>query len=60
MFIARQLKAGEQELEETEDIQVELHTFDDLLAMIRSGVISDALTIMALLCIAADRVRYNL
>ena len=60
LFIARQLTAGTQDLEETEDIQVELHTFDDLLAMIRSGVISDALTIMALLCIAADRARYNL
>ena len=60
LFIARQLTAGAQQLEETEDIQVELHTFDDLLAMIRSGVISDALTIMALLCIAADRARYNL
>ena len=60
LFIARQLTAGAQQLEETEDIQVELHTFDDLLAMIRSGVISDALTIMALLYIAADRSRYNL
>lgn len=60
LFIARQLTAGKQDLEETEDIQVELHTFDDLLAMIRSGFITDALTIMALLYIAADRSRYNL
>jgi ADP-ribose pyrophosphatase len=58
LFIARQLKVGIQELEETEDIQVELHTFDDLLAMVRAGEISDGLTIMALLCMAADRVRY--
>ncbi|MBB6054833.1 NUDIX domain-containing protein [Tolumonas osonensis] len=60
LFIARNLKAGQQELEDTEDIQVELHTFDDLLAMINQGVISDNLTIMALLFIAANRNQYGL
>jgi ADP-ribose pyrophosphatase len=60
LFIARQLTMGTQELEETEDIQVELHTFDNLLTMIQRGDISDSLTIMALLYIAADRTRYGL
>ena len=55
LFIARNLKAGKQELEGTEDILVELHSFDDLLAMIRHGKITDSLTIMALLMISGDR-----
>ena len=45
---------------ETEDILVELHSFDDLLAMIRHGKITDSLTIMALLMISADRNKYGL
>ncbi len=60
LFIARNLKAGKQELEETEDILVELHSFDDLLTMIRHGKITDSLTIMALLMISADRNKYGL
>ncbi|WP_051449057.1 NUDIX domain-containing protein [Tolumonas lignilytica] len=60
LFIARNLREGQQELEDSEDIQVELHTFDELLAMIKAGVISDSLTIMALLYIAANREQYDL
>jgi ADP-ribose pyrophosphatase len=59
LFIARQLEAGKQELEDTEDILVELHTFDELLRMIQQGIITDSLTIMALLYIATDRARYG-
>lgn len=59
LFIARNLKAGKQALEDTEDIQVELHTFDELLVMINRGEISDSLTIMALLFIAANRKQYG-
>ncbi len=60
LFVATELHPGRQALEETEDIQVETYPFDDVLAMVTSGLITDALTIMAILRLAIERERYGL
>lgn len=58
VFIARGLSAGVQALEATEDITVERVHFDAALARVKSGEITDAITVAALLRIAADRDSY--
>lgn len=61
LFVATQLTpTGVQELDDSEDISVELHKFDDLLAMIDAGELTDSLTIMALLTLARHRSDYQL
>lgn len=61
LFVATGLTAtGTQALDDSEDISVELHKFDDLLAMIDNGELTDSLTIMALLKLALRREQFGL
>lgn len=60
LFVATDLRPGRQALEESEDIQVENYPFDEVLAMVKDGLITDALTIMAILLLAGERGRYGL
>lgn len=60
LFVATGLTAGETELEDSEDIEVELHSYDEVMRMISSGAITDGLTIMAMLCIATQKQKYGL
>ncbi|MGL5185271.1 MAG: NUDIX domain-containing protein [Plesiomonas shigelloides] len=60
LFVATGLSQAEQTLEESEDITVERHPFDDVLQMVKSGIITDGYTIMGILCLAAERSRFGL
>jgi 8-oxo-dGTP pyrophosphatase MutT (NUDIX family) len=53
VFLARNLTQGEQELEPTEDIELMRLPLEQALAMINRGEITDALSVAALLYIAA-------
>ncbi|MBE8716153.1 NUDIX domain-containing protein [Cellvibrio polysaccharolyticus] len=54
VFIARDLYAGEQALEPTEDIEVKRLPFSEALAMVLSGEITDAISVAAILRAALD------
>jgi 8-oxo-dGTP pyrophosphatase MutT (NUDIX family) len=54
VFVARDLTEGEQALEPSEDIEVMRLPFADALAMVKRGEITDALSVAALLMIAAQ------
>jgi 8-oxo-dGTP pyrophosphatase MutT (NUDIX family) len=54
VFVARGLTQGEQALEPSEDIEVMRLPFDEALAMVKRGEITDALSVAALLMIAAQ------
>ncbi|MGL5672664.1 MAG: hypothetical protein ACRDC9_06185 [Plesiomonas shigelloides] len=58
--MATGLSQAEQTLEESEDITVERYPFDDVLQMVKSGIITDGYTIMGILCLAAERSRFGL
>ena len=60
LFVATGLTAGESELEETEDIQVEYYSFDSLLKMIQNQEITDSLTIMGLMLVQQRRNEFGL
>ncbi|MFM2476803.1 NUDIX domain-containing protein [Celerinatantimonas sp. MCCC 1A17872] len=51
LFLATQLQAGEQELEESEDISVKKLALSEAIAMVERGEITDAITIAALYAI---------
>jgi ADP-ribose pyrophosphatase len=53
LYIAKNLTAGEQCTDEDEFINVELHTLDELMEMIRKGTLYDAKTVTALCMIKA-------
>ena len=55
IFLATELAAGEQELEETEDIEVLKVPIQDAIAMAMNGEIMDAMSVAALLKIAILR-----
>jgi 8-oxo-dGTP pyrophosphatase MutT (NUDIX family) len=54
VFVARDLTEGEQALEPSEDIELLRLPFADALAMVKRGEITDALSVAALLMIAAQ------
>ena len=55
VFVAKNFVAGTQALEDSEDITVKKIHFDDALQMVYQGEITDAITVAALLRVAADR-----
>ncbi len=55
VFVARQLRAGQQQLEATEDIVVRQLPLADAIAMVRRGEITDAISVAALLRLGADQ-----
>jgi ADP-ribose pyrophosphatase len=55
LYVATGLKAGVPSLEETEDIQVEIHSFDSVLSMVLTGEITDAMSIMGILLLNQHR-----
>lgn len=52
VFVARDLYAGEQQLEATEDIELKKLPLNDAIAMVMSGEITDAISVAALLRLA--------
>ncbi len=54
VYVARELSPGLQQLEATEDIEVKKLPLRDALDMVRSGAITDAISVAALLRIALD------
>jgi 8-oxo-dGTP pyrophosphatase MutT (NUDIX family) len=54
VFVARDLCAGQQHLEATEDIEYKKLPLIDALAMVKRGEITDAISVAALLRIALD------
>lgn len=60
LFVATGLTAGNMELDDSEDIVVELYSYSEVMTMISDGVITDGLTIMAMLCIAMQKERFGL
>ena len=54
IFIARGLYAGEQRLEETEDIECKRLALKEAIAMVKRGEITDGISVAALLRIAID------
>jgi len=54
VFVARDLKEGDTAFEETEDLQVRKLPFEDAITMVRRGEITDAISVAALLRVAAD------
>jgi 8-oxo-dGTP pyrophosphatase MutT (NUDIX family) len=57
LFVARGLTAGEANPEGTEQIEVRWVAFDEAMAMVARGEISDAMTIIALQAVALERAR---
>jgi 8-oxo-dGTP pyrophosphatase MutT (NUDIX family) len=54
VFVARNLFAGEQQLEATEDIEVKKLPLTEAIEMVKRGEITDGITVAALLRIALD------
>ncbi|WP_049631604.1 NUDIX hydrolase [Cellvibrio sp. pealriver] len=54
VFVARDLFAGQQQLEATEDIEYKKLPLQDAIAMVLSGEITDAISVAALLRVALD------
>ncbi|WP_062064725.1 NUDIX domain-containing protein [Cellvibrio sp. OA-2007] len=54
VFVARDLFAGQQQLEATEDIEVKKILLVDAIEMVKRGEITDAISVAALLRIALD------
>lgn len=54
VFVARGLSAGQQQLEATEDIEVKKLPLTEAIAMVKSGEITDGISVAALLRIALD------
>ncbi len=60
LFVATELEPGEQSLEESEDIEVEIYPFDEALSMVLTGQISDAMSVMGILLLAQRRQQFSL
>lgn len=60
LFVATGLTAGEQSLEESEDIEVEIYPFDEALSMVLTGQITDAMSVMGILLLAQRRQQFSL
>ena len=58
VYVARELSAGQQQLEDTEDITFKRIHFDEALQMVLRHEITDAISVAALLRIAADREKF--
>lgn len=54
VFVARGLSSGQQQLEATEDIEVKKLPLTEAIAMVKSGDITDGITVAALLRVALD------
>jgi len=54
LYVAKKLRPGQQQLEATEDIEVKKLPLSDAIDMVKSGEITDALSVAALLRIALD------
>lgn len=54
IFIARDLYAGKQQLEATEDIEYKKIPLHEAVAMVKRGEITDGISVAALLRIALD------
>ncbi len=54
VFVARGLSAGLQQLEATEDIEVKKIPLTEAIAMVKSGEITDGISVAALLRVALD------
>jgi 8-oxo-dGTP pyrophosphatase MutT (NUDIX family) len=48
LFLAEDLTQGEAEPDETEELEIRVVSFDDAMAMVRSGAIQDAMSVVAL------------
>jgi 8-oxo-dGTP pyrophosphatase MutT (NUDIX family) len=48
LFLAEDLTEGEPDPDDTEELEVEVVPFDDAMAMVRSGAIQDAMSVIAL------------
>ena len=55
VYLATELREGEPEFEETEDLEIRKLTLADAVAMVNNGEITDAISAAALLRIAAIR-----
>lgn len=58
VFVARGLSAGQQQLEVTEDIEVKKLPLTEAIAMVKSGEITDGITVAALLRVALDLAQF--
>lgn len=56
VYVARGLSSGYQKLEATEDIEVKKLPLQDAINMVKSGEITDAISVAALLRLAADNI----
>lgn len=54
VFVARDLSAGQQQLEATEDIEVKKLPLNEAIAMVKRGDITDGISVAALLRVALD------
>jgi ADP-ribose pyrophosphatase len=55
VYVAEQLAQGEQELEETEDLVVDVVPFEEAYRRVLDGRITDAITVAGILRLAAER-----
>lgn len=60
VYLAEDLVAGEQHLDEAESIDVEIYTLDELCQMIYSGKMQDGKTVAAIMTYAAKKARGEL
>lgn len=55
VYVATGLQQGEADFEETENIEIRKLPLSEAIAMARSGAITDAISVAALLCLSHDR-----
>ncbi|HTF83072.1 MAG TPA: NUDIX hydrolase [Cellvibrio sp.] len=58
IFVARDLSPGKQNLEASEDIEIKKLPLQEAIAMVKRGEITDAISVAALLCLAADHITF--
>ena len=58
-YLATDLEQGEAQPEGSEDLEVRWVPFDEVMALIRSGEISDALTVLPMQALALERARHS-
>lgn len=56
VYVARDLSSGQQNLEASEDIEVKKLPLREAIAMVKNGEITDAISVAALLRLAADNI----
>ena len=58
VFVARDLFSGQQNLEASEDIELKKLPLQEAIAMVKRGEITDAISVAALLRLAADNISF--